>query len=395
MKAIILAAWEWSRLRPLTTTTPKPILKIFGKTIIEHNLKHIYKDISEIIIVVKYKEDEIKKSIWNEFKWVKITYITQSDEKWTAAAIRWIETWKDVLIMNWDSIFSKKDLKKILDLKWYWALVKQVETPEKYGIFEVDENLRIKNIIEKPEKFVWDLANVWVYKFSSEIFKLAKEVQLSKRWEYEITDSINSFIKNNDFQALKLENDFIDVGYPWDILDANKYFLDKIEDSEIEGEVEKWVTIKWKIILEKWAILKSGTYIEWNVFIGKNTIIWPNAYLRWETVIWENCKIWNAVEIKNSAIWDNTNVAHLSYIWDSVIWNNVNIWGGFISANLRHDNENIKVLIKWELVDTKKRKLGVIIWDNVKTAINTSTMPWRIINEGQHTMPGDIVNRNY
>ena len=143
--------------------------------------------------------------------------------------------------------------------------------------------------------------------------------------------------------------------------------------------------------MEKWAILKSGTSIEGNVFIGKNSVIWPNAYLRWETVIWENCKIWNAVEIKNSAIWDNTNVAHLSYIWDSIIWNHVNIWWWFISANLRHDNENIKVMVKWELIDTKRRKLWVIIWDNVKTAIKTMTMPWRIIESWTFTMPWEIV----
>lgn len=391
MKAIILAAWEWSRLRPLTNTTPKPIIKIFGKTIIEHNLESIYKNVSEIIIVVKYKADKIKETIWEEYKWVKIIYKEQNDEKWTAAAIRWLNSEKNVIIMNWDSIFSKKDLKKILELKWFWALVKKVDTPEKYGIFETDEKWFIKKIIEKPEKFVWDLANVWVYKFSPEIFEIAEKVELSKRWEYEITDAINAFIEENEFKAITLEDDFIDVWYPWDILEANKNFLKDLKKSKIKWKVEKWVFIKWNIILEKWAVLKSGTYIEWNVFIWKNSQIWPNAYLRWETVIWENCKIWSSVEIKNSSLWDNTNVAHLSYIWDSVIWNNVNIWGGFISANLRHDNENVKVIIKWEKIDTKKRKLWVIIGDNVKTWIKTMTMPWRIIENDSFTNPGEII----
>lgn len=391
MKAIILAAGEWSRLRPFTNTTPKPIMKIFWKTIIEHNLENIYNYISEIIIIVKYKSEKIKQTIWEEFKWVKIVYIEQSDEKWTAAAIRWVSTKNDVLIMNWDSIFSEKDLKKICKLKWYGALVKKVSEPEKYGIFEIDENKNIKKVVEKPKEFVWDLANVWVYKFSTEIFEIAKNIELSPRWEYEITDAINIFAEKNDFKAITLEDEFIDVWYPWDVLNANKFFLKNLKKSKIKGKVEKNVTIKWEIILEKWAVLKSGTYIEGNVFIGKNSIIWPNTYLRWETVIWENCKIWNAVEIKNSSLWDNTNIAHLSYIWDSVIWNNVNIWWGFISANLRHDDGNIKVMVKWELVDTKKRKLWVIIWDNVKTWIKTMTMPGRIIENDSFTMPGEIV----
>ncbi len=391
MKAIILAAGEWSRLRPLTNTTPKPIIKIFWKTIIEHNLEHIYKYVSEIIIIVKYKQEEIKKAIWDEYEWVKVTYIEQNDEKWTWAAIRWIKLEKDILIMNWDSIFWKEDLKKICKLDGYGALAKKVDEPEKYGIFELDEKNIIKKVVEKPKEFVWDLANVWVYKFSPEIFEIAEKIELSERWEYEITDAINIFAEKEKFQAIKLEEDFIDVWYPWDILDANSFFLKNLKKSKIKWEIEEWVTINWEIILSKWAVLKAWTYIEGNVFIGKNSVIWPNAYLRWETVIWENCRIWNAVEIKNSSIWDNTNVAHLSYIWDSVIWNNVNIGGGFIAANLRHDGTNIKVPVKWVLTDTKKRKFWVIIGDNVKTAIKTSTMPWRVIQNDTFTMPWEIV----
>ena len=53
MIAIILAAWEWSRLKPLSNTIPKPMIKIFGKPILEHNLEHIYSKVDEIIIVTK------------------------------------------------------------------------------------------------------------------------------------------------------------------------------------------------------------------------------------------------------------------------------------------------------------------------------------------------------
>jgi NDP-sugar pyrophosphorylase family protein len=77
MKAIILAAWEWSRLRPLTNTIPKPLIKIFGKSIIEHNLENIYKYVSEIIMVVKYKQELIKEEFSDNYKWVKITYKNQ------------------------------------------------------------------------------------------------------------------------------------------------------------------------------------------------------------------------------------------------------------------------------------------------------------------------------
>lgn len=391
MKAIILAAWEWSRLRPLTNTTPKPMIKIFWKPILEHNIEHIYKYVKEIIIVVKYKAEIIESYFWNNFKWVPIKYHLQNDEKWTWAAIKWLKLDTEVLILNWDSIFDKDDLKEIIKLKWYWVLVKKVQTPEKYGIFKVDNENKILEIVEKPEEFIWDLANLWVYKLSSQIFQIVDDIKLSKRWEYEITDALNIFANKYDFKAIEIKNEFIDVWYPWDILNANSIFLNKMKKSKIKWKVEKNVTIKWNVIIEEWAIIKSWTYIEWNIYIWKNSSIWPNAYIRWNTTFWENCKIGNAVEIKNCSLWDNSHVAHLSYIWDSIIWNNVNIGWWFISANLRHDNKNIKVMVKWELIDSKLRKLWIIIWDNVKTWIKSYSMPGRIIENDTFTMPWEII----
>ncbi len=391
MKAIILAAWEWSRLRPLTKTIPKPLIKIFWKTILNHNLEIIYKYVDEIIIIVKYQKEKIIESLWNNYKWINIVYKEQSDEKWTWAAIRWIKLNDDLIIMNWDSIFDKKDINKLITFNWYWVLVKKVQNPEKYWIFKVDINWNIKKIVEKPKKNIWNLANLWVYKFNWKIIDFAENIELSIRNEYEITDAINEFVKKIPFKAFEIEWEFIDVWYPWDILKSNSYFLNKLEKSKIKWKIEKWVTIKWNIILEKWALLKSGTYIEWNVYIWKNSIIWPNTYLRWNTVIWEYCKIWNWVEVKNSNIWDYTNIPHLSYIWDSIIWNNVNIGWWFITANLRHDKENIKIPVKWELIDSWLNKFWVIIWDNCKTGIKCYSMPWRILENDNFINPGTMI----
>jgi bifunctional UDP-N-acetylglucosamine pyrophosphorylase/glucosamine-1-phosphate N-acetyltransferase len=78
-------------------------------------------------------------------------------------------------------------------------------------------------------------------------------------------------------------------------------------------------------------------------------------------------------------------------VWDSIIWNNVNLWWGFKVANLRHDKKNIRVMSKWELIDSWKYKLWAIIWDNVKTGINTLVYPWRFLETNSSTLPGEIV----
>jgi bifunctional UDP-N-acetylglucosamine pyrophosphorylase/glucosamine-1-phosphate N-acetyltransferase len=396
MKLIILAAWEGSRLKPLTNTIPKPLIKIIWKPIAEHNLENIVSEknkhlFDEIIFIVKYKKEKIIEYFWDSFNWVKIKYQIQNDKKWTWAALMWLDILDDILIINWDSIFGKNDLDKIVNYTWYWVLVQKVDNPQSYWIFQVKEDLYINKVIEKPKDPIWNLANLWVYKFSAKFLEYIESISISPRWEYEITDSLNEFALHYPLKAIEIEWEFIDIWYSWNILTANEHFLNNLSESNIKWTVEDWVTIKWNIILEEGAILKSGTYIEWNCYIWKNTSVWPNIYLRWTTSIWANCKIWANNEIKNSNVWENTNIAHLSYIWDSIIWNNVNIWCGFITANLRHDKANIKVPIKWILTDTGLHKLWIIIWDNCKTWINSSSMPWRILENNIFTNPGTII----
>ncbi len=391
MKAIILAAWEWSRLRPLTDTTPKPLIKIFGKPIIEHTMDSLHKYVDEFIIVVKYRQSLFREKLWNKYKKTPITYVEQWDEAGTWAAIKWIKVKWDFVILNWDSIFDKDDLEKICKLKWYGCLVKKVDNPEKYWIFKLNKKDEVVEVVEKPSTFIWDLANMWVYKVNHHIIDYLKEVELSPRWEIELTCGLNIFLKSFPFELKKMKWEFIDIGYPWDILTANSHFLNKLKKSKKKWKVEKNVTINGNVILWKWSVLKSWTYIEWNVYIWENSIIWPNIYIRWNTVIWDNCRLGNWNEIKNSSIWDYTNIAHLSYVWDSVIWNHVNIWWGFITANLRHDWTNIKIPVKWVLTDSWLRKFGCIIWDNTKTWINTSTYPGRIIWSSSFTNPWEII----
>ena len=91
---------------------------------------------------------------------------------------------------------------------------------------------------------------------------------------------------------------------------------------------------------------------------------------------------------------DNTHVGHLSYFGDSVIGENVNIGAGTITANLKHDNENVKSMYNNVLVDSGRRKLGAIIADNVHTGINTSIYPGRKIFPGKTTMPGEVVKKD-
>ena len=152
--------------------------------------------------------------------------------------------------------------------------------------------------------------------------------------------------------------------------------------------------MKGNVIVEKGALVKSGAYIEGPALIGEDSVVGPNCYIRAHTSLGKKVKIGNAVEIKNCIIMDNTNVGHLSYVGDSVIGERSNFGAGTITANLRHDDRTVFVTVKGERFDSKRRKMGAIIGDDVKTGIGTSIGPGIVIHQGARTGIGVIVDRD-
>ncbi len=84
----------------------------------------------------------------------------------------------------------------------------------------------------------------------------------------------------------------------------------------------------------------------------------------------------------------------MSYIGDSILGDNVNLGAGTITANLRHDNANIKSPVKRDLINAGRRKLGTIIGNNVHTGIHTSIYPGRKIWPDKTTLPGEIIKKD-
>ncbi len=404
MKAVILVAGEGKRLRPITSSKPKPMIPLLGKPLLEHLIISLKEaGIDHFILIVGYKKEEIRKyfkKLASKLK-IKIEFATQEEYLGTAHAASYAANFigNESFLMMYGDIFVdpntfKEILKTIFDKKIenLMALV-EVKNPSDFGIITLDSNNLIEKITEKPapELNLGNLANAGIFFFDSLIFKAIENTNKSIRGEYEFTDSMEILMNefNKQIEGFNMQDRYWnDVGKPWQLIEVNRFLLDRIKTT-ILGNVEENVKISGSVHIGKNTNILSGTYIQGPCYIGENCLIGPNAFIRPYTSIENNCHI-GMSEVKNSLIFSDTSIPHFNYVGDSIICENVNLGAGTKISNLRFDNKTIKMNINNKLIDSGRIKLGAIIGPNCQTGINASIMCGKKIGEnsiiGAHTI---------
>ncbi len=391
MQAIVLAAGEGSRMRPLTKNMPKVMLPVAGKPFLEHIVLRAHAaGIENFVLVVGYGADAVRSHFGDGSRLgIKIEYVVQEKQLGTGHALMAAErkAADRFLVLNGDVLLDVQSLKEMMAQEAAVSAIK-VDDPTRYGVF-LEENGYFKSVIEKSQKPPSKLANAGIYLFPRSIFDALRSAPISERGEYELTDGLNLLAVKEKLKIVLL-NRWLEIGRPWDILAANEILLKEIEAC-VQGEVEPGATLKGKVSVGKNTTIMAGAYIEGPVIIGDNCKIGPNCYIRPYTCIGNDVRIGNAVEVKNSAIFDGTKIGHLSYVGDSVIGRGCNFGAGTICSNLRHDKATIKSFIKGNRVNSGRRKLGAIIGDSVSTGIHTTIYTGTVIEPGYWGLPAAVL----
>ncbi|MBS3782602.1 MAG: NTP transferase domain-containing protein [Candidatus Thermoplasmatota archaeon] len=393
MKAFILAAGKGTRMRPLTVNTPKPLLPVGGKPIIQHLIDYIEDKVDEIIILIGWKGEKIKEAVKSEEATIKFT--RQEELLGTADAIGHAEEFIDdrFICMNSDIIIPKKSLHDFVDFfadkDTSTVGMAEVEDPESYGVL-ITEGEKITKIKEKPKKPESNLVNAGLYGFTTDIFEAIEKTEKSPRGEYEITDSLQILIERSSLKGFEMSEEWYELSRPWDLLQTNRELMDQTLEKKLEGEVEDNVHIEGKVHVSKGAVIREGAYLKGPIYIGEGAKIGPNCYIRPASYIGKDCKVGNASEVKNSIVMEGTQVPHHNYIGDSVIGKDCNFGSGTKVANLRLDEKEISVIHHEQRIKTGRRKLGIIMGDDVKTGINSMFDPGTIIWQKSFIGPGTI-----
>ena len=386
MKAVLLAAGAGERLMPITATRPKHLIKVTGKPILQFCLEAVKRaGIKEAVIVTHYMGESIRSYFKDGIDDLKLSFVEQKATLGTGNAAEVAEPYVDgdfVLIYG-DLLFGQDAVKDVIahfkkGKNSAVVGVVPVNQPENYGIIEQDAEGKVKRIVEKPTngKAPSNLANAGIYVFSKDVFDKIKKTKASVRGEWELTEAITMLAEEGKtvLAAQLSKDDWFDVGRPWDLLDANNWALKRMEP-RVLGTVEQGAHLIGPVSVAESARIRSGAYIEGPVFIDEEADVGPNCYIRPGTSLGKKVRVGNACEIKNSILMDGTHAGHLSYVGDSILGEKCNLGAGTIIANYRFDSGSIKMMVKDQVVNTGRRKLGAILGDNVKTGIKSLFMP--------------------
>lgn len=229
MQCVIICAGKGTRMRPLTDTIPKPLIPVCGKPILQHVVEALPACIDELILVVGYKKEQIEAFCGAEYFGKKVTYVTQEDcAGGTGDALmcaKELVTGK-FLFMFADDIHGKEALEEIV-LHDQAILSTHSHTPERFGVFVLNDDGTLKEILEKPEVPPSNLINTGVFVADQSIFDYT--VAVSPSGELYATDMLTAYAQDNSLMVIE-QTKWLPIGYPEHIKDAEAVLCPEFVD---------------------------------------------------------------------------------------------------------------------------------------------------------------------
>jgi glucose-1-phosphate thymidylyltransferase len=220
MKGIILAGGSGTRLYPITKGVSKQLIPLYDKPMIYYPLTTLMEaEIREILIISTPKDlPRFEELLGDGSEWgISLTYKIQKEPKGLAEAFtigkEFIGDDKVALVLG-DNIFYGTEmgskLKEYTDVDGGLIFGSRVNDPERYGVVEFDQDLKVKSIVEKPEHPKSKYAIPGLYFFDNKCVEYAEQAKPSARGEIEITEIHEAYLK-----ADKLNVNLLDRGTAW------------------------------------------------------------------------------------------------------------------------------------------------------------------------------------
>ncbi|NJM05680.1 NTP transferase domain-containing protein [Candidatus Gracilibacteria bacterium] len=256
--AVILAAGESKRTRPLTSQRPKPLIPLAGRALLAHILDELHGLVDRVTLVVGYRAAMLESAFGTHYRGIALQYHVQPRVNGTASALLTVaDVVREPFFMLYgDNLISRLDVLGVCGQRYCMAAL-PVEDARAFGVLDIDTDNMVRRIIEKPATPPpHALANPGIFHFDAEVFDAARNIRPSPRGEYELTDVIELLAARHGVAYTVCAGHWVPVGTPWEALSAAQFALAYRSPHGISGD----------------ATIGAGTHIEGAVQIGSATI---------------------------------------------------------------------------------------------------------------------------
>lgn len=403
MQAIILAAGESSRFRPLSEGKHKSLVKIMGKPLIEWTIEAVKRAGVKNIIIIQSPDSNLEKHLGDGSLFgVKLSYLVQEEAKGMGNAVMKAESLieEDYFFVLNPYIFNADEFLNLMAEKKKSAnadlvlLGTKTDKPWRYGILDIKDD-KVISIVEKPRagEQPSDIKVVGIYLLPKDFFGYYKRV---KEHDYAYEDALALYMKERNVKVVITEKTTPTLKYPWDLFGVNKMIMDNfIKERKIDesAKIAKNVIIDGPVLIEENVTIFENAVIKGPCYIGKGCKIGNNALIRDYTNLEDGVLIGANAEVVRS-IFEARSHIHSGYLGDSIIGEDARIGAGIITANVKIDRQEIRPKVKGKEIETKLTSLGMIIGSGAHFGIGVKTMPGIMVGSHSVIGPGSTVMKN-
>jgi glucose-1-phosphate thymidylyltransferase len=313
MKGVLLHGGLGTRLRPLTHTGPKQLIRVAGKPVSQWALEDLRDaGVRDVAVVLGNLAPERVVEYYGDGSWLglRLTYVYQGYPYGIAHAVYAVKDFVgdepfvvylgDNVILEGVSRFAREFENSGADAM---VLLVEVEDPRRFGVARFDEDGRLVGFVEKPKEPPSKYALAGVYFFRPpHVFKVIEKLKPSWRGELEITDALQGLMD----AGFRVEYGIIsgwwkDTGTPSDILEANRLLLDyRYREASVKGEVAD-SRVEGRVVIEDGAVVR-GSVIRGPCFVGEASVV-EGSYVGPYTSVGRGCRL-VGVEVENSVLMD-------------------------------------------------------------------------------------------
>lgn len=306
LPAVVLAAGEGSRLRPLTEHRPKPMLPAATKPILARVFDElIAAGVTDITVVVGYGQNHVKSYFGPTYENVPLTYVSQEKQLGSGHALLTAESAVDgpCLVVNGDQVVDSRILAAVMeDHDEADATIGAIahEGVDRYGgvLLEGDE---VAEIVERPTDDRSYRLNAGVYAFSPLVFDVLRSVE-HRRGEHSIIDALEALVEDgHEVRGVLSEGYWLDATYPWDLLWIAEELLDL---GVVEAGVSPAATV------HESAVLHEPVVVDEDAVVGPGAVVGPYVCLGSNTTIGANAVVEQSVLDADTRVGPNATLRH-------------------------------------------------------------------------------------